>query len=933
MSTSLESFVNVLKRSGLVDETTVDEHVAAYLQTEGPHSGEGLAEFLVARDVITGWQGTKLLQGKHKGFFLGKYKLLRLLGKGGMSSVYLAEHVLMRRRCAIKVLPWKLVKDSSYLQRFHREAQAVASLDHPNIVRAYDIDHEKDGNLEIHFLVMEYVEGRNLYDLVQQSGPLDPEVAADYIRQGALGLEHAHRANMVHRDVKPGNFIVDQNGVVKLMDLGLARISANEEDHSLTIAHDERVLGTADYLAPEQAVDSHLVDTRADIYSLGCTMYFLLAGRPPFNEGTLTQRLLAHQTKEPTPLESLRTDIPPSLLAILRKLMLKDRNERIQTAREVVSELTNWLAEQIHQEHDSTGLRTPPGSFEPASLENQYQDVATDPAMAQDESAAPPSDLGNFLSSLSDVNPTRTPPTATKSARGGSSALRLSRNRQSNAGEEAAREPQPDHFDIPQAESNASISAISTAAPHQSSPHPQAGERTGSSRISKKRNTFQLQDFLKSSLSSLKLSPELTEKLLQNRVPLGIGAGVVLLLVISLIAGLFLWPSGSGNKPTVQSAPEKANSTHSGTTAASASEKTAPPAKRRPEVSGPNVLVGPEGHFGTIQEALNYIQVSNSSGLSSAVHEIQLASGQTFEETISIDNSGLGSFPRNIRIVGQGEKPPRIQPPGKDPAIVLNSVEGLSISNVIINCRGRSAGVRLQGFLSGTRLHQVRFENIEKSGFEGIGLSGFADQPFRLEWCTFQAISPSAKAIVFRSQTSDTRDVAVRQCRLIGPMAAGIDFEDTATSVELLANRFSQAQSGVLFSGQEQRSKRIRFQNNTFHDCQTAIDFESGPASDSTGFVFSRNLFSGTGTTLRAARTDTKVSQMVQGGTLQNNWTDSKEATDGDLDLFASGGKRNQAIEFVSTKPDDGQFLKPRSPNVRLPNASEPFPYVGAMAP
>jgi len=214
----------------------------------------------------------------------------------------------MRRRCAIKVLPWKLVKDSSYLQRFHREAQAVAALDHPNIVRAYDIDHEKDGNLEIHFLVMEYVEGRNLFDMVQSVGPLPAAIVAEYIRQGAQGLAHAHKAGMVHRDVKPGNFIVDQNGTVKLMDLGLARLAANESDHSLTIAHDERVLGTADYLAPEQAVDSHLVDTRADLYSLGCTMYFLLTGRPPFNEGTLTQRLLAHQTKEPTPIEQLRPD-------------------------------------------------------------------------------------------------------------------------------------------------------------------------------------------------------------------------------------------------------------------------------------------------------------------------------------------------------------------------------------------------------------------------------------------------------------------------------------------------------------------------------------------------------------------------------------------------------------------------------------------------
>ena len=183
---------------------------------------------------------------------------------GGMSTVYLAEHTLMQRRVAIKILPKNRVEDSSYLARFQREALAAAQLDHKNIVRVYDIDNQEN----VHFIVMEYVEGRDLQQIVKTEGPLDYIPAADYIRQAADGLAHAHKAGLIHRDVKPANLLVDRKSVVKVLDLGLARFT-EEDKASLTVAFDENVLGTADYLAPEQAIDSHGVDHRADIYSLG----------------------------------------------------------------------------------------------------------------------------------------------------------------------------------------------------------------------------------------------------------------------------------------------------------------------------------------------------------------------------------------------------------------------------------------------------------------------------------------------------------------------------------------------------------------------------------------------------------------------------------------------------------------------------------------
>src|SRR5262249_26689149 len=186
----------------------------------------------------------------------------------------------MRRRAAVKVLPAAKAADPAALERFYREARAVAALDHPNIVRAYDIDQEDN----LHFLVMEYVDGSSLQEIVRRGGPLDPARSAHYVQQAALGLQHAYEvASLVHRDIKPGNLIVDRSGTVKILDMGLARFFNDEED-LLTKKYDENVLGTADYLAPEQALDSHGVDIRADIYSLGGTFYFCLTGRTPFSE-------------------------------------------------------------------------------------------------------------------------------------------------------------------------------------------------------------------------------------------------------------------------------------------------------------------------------------------------------------------------------------------------------------------------------------------------------------------------------------------------------------------------------------------------------------------------------------------------------------------------------------------------------------------------
>jgi serine/threonine-protein kinase len=340
------SFLAGVKQSGLIDALRFDA-LLEELQRSGINLSDSatIAQALVNRQVLTSWQCEKLLQGRHKGFILGRYRLLSLLGTGEMSAVYLAEHIMMERRCAIKVLPANKVQDTSYLGRFHREARAVASLNHPNIVKAFDVDKQIEGGAEIHFLVMEYVSGKNLGKMVLEKGHLEYIAAADYIRQGADGLQHAHEAGLVHRDIKPENFLIDQNGAVKLLDLGLARFFNASDEESLTIKHDEKVLGTADFLAPEQAIDSHKVDLRADIYSLGCTLYYALTGHPPFTDGSLVQRLLAHQTRRPPSIKYDRPDVPEDLLAIIDKMMAKKPGERYQTAGEVADVLGRWLVQ------------------------------------------------------------------------------------------------------------------------------------------------------------------------------------------------------------------------------------------------------------------------------------------------------------------------------------------------------------------------------------------------------------------------------------------------------------------------------------------------------------------------------------------------------------------------------------------------------------
>ena len=237
-----------------------------------------------------------------------RYRVLSLLGSGGMGAVYKAEHLLMGRTVALKVMNRAVVGNAATVERFRREFRASALKSHPNIVAAYDAEQAGD----LHFLVMEYVEGTDLARWVAEHGPMPVDEACDAIRQAARGLQHAHEHGMIHRDIKPHNLmrtaspVASAPGVVKVLDFGLARLVAEAASGQGGVTGQGTLLGTVDYLAPEQADDARQADIRSDIYSLGCTLYHLLTGQPPFPKGTVVQKIMAHTEREPESLEKLR---------------------------------------------------------------------------------------------------------------------------------------------------------------------------------------------------------------------------------------------------------------------------------------------------------------------------------------------------------------------------------------------------------------------------------------------------------------------------------------------------------------------------------------------------------------------------------------------------------------------------------------------------
>ena len=286
----------------------------------------------------------KLLEGER----LGQFELRQFVGGGGMGVVFRAWDTTLNREVAVKVLSRDQSADDETLRRFRNEAQSAARLDHANIARVFYVGEDRGVN----YIVFEFIEGVNLRDLVDRHGPLPVDEALDYTLQVAEALDHASQRDVIHRDIKPSNVLITAEGHAKLVDMGLARLHQVEHTNDDLTASGV-TLGTFDYISPEQARDPRSADVRSDLYSLGCSLYFMLVGQPPFPRGTVLQKLLQHQGEEPPNPRTLRPDLPTEVLKVVRKLLAKSPGQRYQRPSDLISDLTK-LREGLLDPHAST---------------------------------------------------------------------------------------------------------------------------------------------------------------------------------------------------------------------------------------------------------------------------------------------------------------------------------------------------------------------------------------------------------------------------------------------------------------------------------------------------------------------------------------------------------------------------------------------------
>jgi len=328
-----DAVLALVRRAEIADDDVLD----GFLTQSGPipPTASDTATRLVQAGILTPFQARLILQGKHRGFKLGPYRILNQIGAGGMGQVFLAEHAALRRRVAIKVLPLKQALDPAGVERFYQEARAAAALDHPNIVHAYDVACDRG----THFLVLEYIDGETLDRRLAATGQLSVGEAVGCAVQAAAGLQHAHEKGVAHRDIKPANLLLGRDGIVKILDLGLAQFF--EDSGTRLHRGSGEIMGTTDYVAPEQLLGAE-TDHRADIYNLGATLYHLLTGQPPFT-GTTAAKMVAHHLAAVPPAHDVCPDVPEDLSAVVERMLAKDPAERFQTAAEVVQALMPFV--------------------------------------------------------------------------------------------------------------------------------------------------------------------------------------------------------------------------------------------------------------------------------------------------------------------------------------------------------------------------------------------------------------------------------------------------------------------------------------------------------------------------------------------------------------------------------------------------------------
>jgi serine/threonine protein kinase len=377
-----EEFERGLLDCGFLDAGGLRALSAEVVPDDGRSEVEGMARALVRLGKLTRYQAAALFQGKGRALLIGPYVVLSKLGSGGMGMVFKAKLRAGGPTVALKLLPPSASKNGHSVLRFRREASILERLDHPNVVGLHDLGSSNG----VYYLVMDYVEGSDLDRVVRSGGPMKVARAVDCVIQAARGLAAAHERGIVHRDIKPANLLIDAGGTVRVLDLGLARITQGDETieggvsgPSLTASG--IIMGTVDFVPPEQSDDSKRADHRADIYSLGCTLYYLLTGKPPYTGDTLMQRLVAHHQKPIPSLSEARPDVPPALDAIFQAMLAKAPEDRPGSMLEVIERIEAWRS--------STGGKTLRAFGEGRSKGEGRKRAATD-------AAEPPSDSETY---------------------------------------------------------------------------------------------------------------------------------------------------------------------------------------------------------------------------------------------------------------------------------------------------------------------------------------------------------------------------------------------------------------------------------------------------------------------------------------------------------------------------------------------------------
>jgi serine/threonine protein kinase len=796
--TTLDELFDLVRRSGVVDEARLHAYLEkASAEAPFPDDLTKAAGLLVRDGILTHFQAEQFLLGKWRRFTIGKYKVLERLGSGGMGSVYLCEHIFMRRRVAVKVLPTTKSEDSSAIERFYREARAVAALDHPNIVRAYDIDQDEG----LHFLVMEYIDGASLQEVVKRHGALDPLRAAHYIKQSAQGLQHAHlAAGLIHRDIKPGNILVDRKGVVKILDLGLARFF-HDEEAPITQKFDENVLGTADYLAPEQALDSHNVDVRADIYSLGATFYFCLTGNTPF-EGTVAQKLIWHQTRQPRPVRSLRPEIPEELAQVLEKMMAKDPAQRYSNPGEVIAALNPWTQEEIPPppEHEMPRLS-------PAALGTVGSDSGTEPFTPPSSVPAPSSRRWQGKPPLSAVPRSAVNSPSEVKSRVGSATAPAAKASPSGSGQKSSLATR-------QVDAAASLSWAGTAPETVD-----ASARADTASQSKKRVASQPAAASASALATL-------AQVVQRRKPptlvwwIGGGAAAGLLLAILLI------------KLTRPSQPIRPRGTIS-----------------RPPMEWIVTHVPQPGASKTVHEALYKTKPGD-----------RVIVKDDVVDTILLED---GRWGKDITIEAAADHPVRWKcPPGGKNGrfIVLRGIENLRLKGFIFDGDNQVQElISISGACPRLILEDVEFEGISRTGVAFWNCGADANHAVSLTRARFKTSKRTESAISFNSSPAElsplSQNIVVSDSRFEGPFQQAIHFNGPVANVTFRGNRFFRTQNAFLYERAAPLNQlQANIESNTFAEIpEVGLRFQTMPSTSNRSLVRAmNNLFSHVGTLAQA---------------------------------------------------------------------------------